>query len=112
MSGTGKEKAEKAGNKVAAAPEKRPDGAEAMAAANFDVEQLVALRHDRKGRVEFLVRWKTYDASHDTWVSNASRHPPPLRSLSAVDLSLRLIGHSLPPSCLVGLSARRNRWRT
>ncbi len=38
-------------------------------AGSFDVEALVALRHDRKGRVEFLVRWKTYDATHDTWVS-------------------------------------------
>ena len=39
--------------------------------AVYDVQQLVALRHDRKGRPEFLVRWKTYDSSHDTWVSSA-----------------------------------------
>jgi hypothetical protein len=52
---------------------------EVGAPGSFDVDQLVALRHDRKGRVEFLVRWKTYDASHDTWVS--TRLPPLLRSL-------------------------------
>lgn len=95
MDGNRAENDEKKGNTKAAAAEKpssRTNGTGAP--GSFDVDQLIALRHDRKGRVEFLVRWKTYDASHDTWVR---RNAGPA-ALSAAATSLHLSAISLPPA--------------
>ena len=38
-----------------------------MASEEFEVEAIIDKRQNRKGKTEYLVRWKGYDKQDDTW---------------------------------------------
>ena len=42
---------------------------------NYEVEDIVNHRH-KKGKVEYLIRWKNYNAEDDTWEPEANLDCP------------------------------------
>ena len=33
----------------------------------YEVEKIVRHKFNKKGKLQYLIRWKGYDESHDTW---------------------------------------------
>ena len=67
---------------------------------NFEVEEIVNHRY-RKGKIQYLIRWKNYGAEDDTWEPHENLDCP--EKISAYDKQVKInkiFKLSEPPRCL------------